>query len=228
MKKKIALTLLMLTLTGCVRTDLKIENYDTLVLNVINNHSGYTNEVWNGYQFLIPKGVKLLENNSNNQIFLGFDTKIYVYVDISSYYYKNKLNYPISGDNYYYKEINNGDKSGYILIDKVDDLYFLKIVYNYAKVEAYVDEYNLNNVITLSTIIIDSIEYNDIVIEALLDDNRNNGNDITYTIDKPANADSDFSQYLEEYITENEADDNQIQLPDEELLERGVSDESIR
>lgn len=216
MKHRIIIILCILMLTGCVRIDNSTIEYDSLVKNVIYNHHGYTNEVGLGYQFLIPKGVKLIEDNFNNQVFLYNDTKIYIYVDITSYYYKNKINYKTNSINneFYYKEFNYNNKEGFIQIEEKENVYYVKIVYNYAKVEVYANKDNLNNIISLSSIIIDSIDYNDIVIEKLLDDNKNNGTEITYKIDKPEGANGDFSQYLEEYISEDAEGEQQI-LPDE-------------
>jgi len=216
MKRNLIVILCVLMLTGCVRIDESTNEYDSLVKNVIYNHHDYTNEVGFGYQFLIPKGVKLIEDNSNNQVFLYHNKKIYMYVDITSYYYRNKINYKMNNNfnSFYYKEFSNNDKEGFLLIEKMDDAYFVKIVYNYAKVEFYTDSFNLNNAISISSIIIDSINYNDLVIEKILDDNKNTGTEITYKLDKPEGTSGDFSQFLEEYITEDVESEQQI-LPDE-------------
>ena len=139
-----------------------------------------------------------------------------MYVDITSYYYKNSLNYKEIEDSYYSSKVSSGDKTGFIKITKTDDdKFYVEIVYNYAKVEVYTDQYNLNDIITLSSILLNNISYNDNIIENLLDDNHNSGSDITYNIDKPEDASSDFTQYLNEYITEEEADTGSEKLPDE-------------
>lgn len=216
MKKKILLVLFLMLLTGCVRTDINNGDYKELVSQVINNKTNGTNEVANGYRFYVPKGVRLIENDSNNQIFMSMGTKIYMYVDITSYYYKNSLNYKNIEDGYYSSKVSSGDKTGFIKITKTDDdKFYVEIVYNYAKVEVYTDQYNLNDIITLSSILLNNISYNDNIIENLLDDNHNSGSDITYNIDKPEDASSDFTQYLNEYITEEEADTGSEKLPDE-------------
>lgn len=216
MKKKILLVLFLMLLTGCVRTDINNGDYKELVSQVINNKTNGTNEVANGYRFYVPKGVRFIENDSNNQIFMGMGTKIYMYVDITSYYYKNSLNYKEIEDSYYSSKVSSGDKTGFIKITKTDDdKFYVEIVYNYAKVEVYTDQYNLNDIITLSSILLNNISYNDNIIENLLDDNHNSGSDITYNIDKPEDASSDFTQYLNEYITEEEADTGSEKLPDE-------------
>ncbi len=216
MKKKILLVLFLMLLTGCVRTDINNGDYKELVSQVINNKTNGTNEVANGYRFYVPKGVRLIENDSNNQIFMSMGTKIYMYVDITSYYYKNSLNYKDIEDSYYSSKVSSGDKTGFIKITKTDDdKFYVEIVYNYAKVEVYTNQYNLNDIITLSSILLNNISYNDNIIENLLDDNHNSGSDITYNIDKPEDASSDFTQYLNEYITEEEADTGNEKLPDE-------------
>jgi hypothetical protein len=216
MKKKILLVLFLMLLTGCVRTDINNGDYKELVSQVINNKTNGTNEVANGYRFYVPKGVRLIENDSNNQIFMSMGTKIYMYVDITSYYYKNSLNYKDIEDGYYSSKVSSGDKTGFIKITKTDDdKFYVEIVYNYAKVEVYTNQYNLNDIITLSSILLNNISYNDNIIENLLDDNHNSGSDITYNIDKPEDASSDFTQYLNEYITEEEADTGSEKLPDE-------------
>lgn len=216
MKKKILLVLFLMLLTGCVRTDINNGDYKELVSQVINNKTNGTNEVANGYRFYVPKGVRLIENDSNNQIFMSMGTKIYMYVDITSYYYKNSLNYKSIEDGYYSSKVSSGDKTGFIKITKTDDdKFYVEIVYNYAKVEVYTDQYNLNDIITLSSILLNNVSYNDNIIENLLDDNHNSGSDITYNIDKPEDASSDFTQYLNEYITEEEADTGNEKLPDE-------------
>jgi len=216
MKRKILLILFVLLLTGCVRIDYDNIEYDKLILNVLNNDNRYTNAIAGGYQFYVPKGVRMIENDYNNQVFVGCGTKIYMYVDTTSYYYKNSLNYKsIENNNAFLKRFSSDDNDGFIEVKEEKDKYFIKIIYNYAKVEVYTDEYNINNVITLSTIILNSINYNDNVIKNLLEDNNNVGNDITYNIDKPSDANSEFSQYLEELIIDEETDIDSEQLPDE-------------
>jgi hypothetical protein len=214
-KRMILLLLFILLLTGCVRTDTYSDNYVNLVSNVLNSNNKETNEVGSGYKFYVPKGVRLIDNENNNQVFIALGTKIYMYVDITSYYYKNSLNYSNDDSSFYLENIVYGDKSGFIQINKDDDEYFVKIVYNYAKIEVYTDKYNLNDIVVMSSILVNSIDYNDTIIEKLLDDNNNSGSEITYNIEKPASASSDFSKYLEEYITEDEADTSIEKLPDE-------------
>lgn len=211
MQKKILLvSILILILSGCVKIDKNNQNYISIINNCLNTKT-ISNDVALGYKYYLPKGVKLIKNYDYNQKFSVGQNDLYMYVDINSYYYKSKLKKQTS-DNYYYHKIKKGKKTGYISISKSNNLYFTKIVYNYAKMEFYSNSNDLNNLITLSTIILNSIDYNDIIIEKVLGENLGDYSEITYELKKPEDASNDFSQYLEEYVQE---DKTEKKLPDE-------------
>ena len=68
----------------------------------------------------------------------------------------------------------------------------------------------------LSSIIINSIDYNDKIIENVLNGNFGEFSDVTYEVEKPIDASNNFSQYLEEYVQkEDDKKDEKEQLPDE-------------
>ncbi len=211
MQKKILLvSILILILSGCMKIDKNSQNYISIINNCLNTKT-ISNDVALGYKYYLPKGVKLIQNYDYNQKFSVGQNDLYMYVDINSYYYKSKLKKQTS-DNYYYHKIKKGKKTGYISISKSNNLYFTKIVYNYAKMEFYSNSNDLNNLITLSTIILNSIDYNDIIIEKVLGENLGDYSEITYELKKPEDASNDFSQYLEEYVQE---DKSEKKLPDE-------------
>ena len=211
MQKKILLvSILILILSGCMKIDKNSQNYISIINNCLNTKT-ISNDVALGYKYYLPKGVKLIQNYDYNQKFSVGQNDLYMYVDINSYYYKSKLKKQTS-DNYYYHKIKKGKKTGYISISKSNNLYFTKIVYNYAKMEFYSNSNDLNNLITLSTIILNSIDYNDIIIEKVLGENLGDYSEITYELKKPEDASNDFSQYLEEYVEE---DKSEKKLPDE-------------
>ena len=211
MQKKILLvSILILILSGCMKIDKNSQNYISIINNCLNTKT-ISNDVALGYKYYLPKGVKLIQNYDYNQKFSVGQNDLYMYVDINSYYYKSKLKKQTS-DNYYYHKIKKGKKTGYISISKSNNLYFTKIVYNYAKMEFYSNSNDLNNLITLSTIILNSIDYNDIIIEKVLGENLGDYSEITYELKKPEDASNDFSQYLEEYVQEDKAEKK---LPDE-------------
>lgn len=206
----ILLVVIALVMTGCTRID---NNIDTAVSATIVNEMTDVNTVSTGYQLYIPIGVIQLVDNEYNQKFKIRDTHVYLYVDTISYYYKNVLNYKSLEDyNYYYKVLNFNGKEGYIGVNKLDDgSFFVEIVYNYAKIEFYTNEYDMSFVISNSLILINSIKYNDNMIKITLDNTNSDGREVTYELDKPDDSKSTFSQYLQEYVEEEKVE---VVLPD--------------
>jgi len=211
-KKKLIICLLFLLL-GCKRID-NNDNYIEYVYNCLNNKSEITNNVSLGYKYYVPRGVKKIHDYDYNQVFLNKDTKIYLYVDIISYFYEEELSINKSDDSYYYSKFTE-DGNGYIQIDKDSGEYFVTIVYNYARIEFYSTEDDLSENITLSSIILNSIKYNDVVIERILDGDLGEFSEFNYELDSPEDANSNFSQILEEYVQKDEDKETDEILPDE-------------
>ena len=92
-----------------------------------------------------------------------------------------------------------------IKITKDKDKYFMKVVYNYAKIETYVEEYELADILSYSMIILNSINYNDNLIEKILQDDYYSSSFKEYKIKKPEDAESKFSEYLSEYVGEEDS-----------------------
>lgn len=214
MKKMIILVCLIMLLTGCVKIDSDTKDYKQLINNCLSDQI-ITNNVAKGYKFYVPRGVKLIKNYDYNQTFLVDDTYIYMYVDIISYFYKNSANYKENTYNYnYYQELSNNEKFGYIGIKENDKNYYVKIIYNYAKIEFYTDGSNMPKLINMAAIILNNIEYKNLIIENILENNSGSFSSIKYEVDKPEDASSNFSQFLEEVVQEETEDIKEI-LPDE-------------
>lgn len=210
MHKRLILIFCLLFLCGC-RPINEDNNYVEKVYNCLKDKN-ITNEVSLGYKYYIPRGVKKLKDYDYNQIFLIDDSYLYLYVDIISFYHKEELQRPTVDVGYYYETFEYNGKAGYILIEEVQQQYYVSIVYNYSKIEGYVSRKKINKVITLSSIILNSIEYNHAVIEKILEGDLGQFSEFTYEVDKPEGASSNFSQYLEEYVQKDEETE---QLPDE-------------
>ena len=99
-------------------------------------------------------------------------------------------------------------------INQNDSDYFVKIVYNYSKIEFYADDENLDTVLSNALIILNSIKYNDNLIINMLGDKTNSGIDITYQLEGPKGDGSSFSKYLNEYVPDDE-EETTIELPTE-------------
>lgn len=213
MRKKIMLIcLVLLLLVGCKKID-DNDDYVGLILNSLNDKQ-MTNHVSLGYQYYVPKGVQEIHDYDYNQVFLIDRNYVYLYVDIISYFYEKELSYNVDTNNYYNQKFQYGSKLGYIKITKEnEESYFLSIIYNYSKIEAYVAKEDLSKVITLSSIILNSIDYNDVVIEKILEGDFGQFSEFTYEVDKPDGASSNFSQILEEYVQKEEEETEE--LPDE-------------
>ena len=206
MKRIIVLALVLLLCVGCTRID-DVSNFDIIINKIIDNDSSIVNTASMGYKYYLPIDVSKVYDKDYNQKFKVDDVYMYLYVDAVSYYHRNSLNFSIddNNDSYYYKKINADDKVGYVNIVLDEDMYFLKIVYNYAKIESYVPRTKLNNILAYSMIILDSIEYNDILIEKILQEEYFSSVDSEYKIEKPDYAESKFSEYLSEYVQEEES-----------------------
>lgn len=206
MKKIFMLSLLLIICTGCTRID-NVNDW-SIIIDKVNSTNKVQNEASIGYKYYLPFGITKVYDKDYNQKFKIDNEYMFLYVDIVSYYYKNTLNLNDStAGNYYYKNIVNEDKTGYLKITYLEDkdLYYIKLVYNYAKIEAYVPEMKIDDIITNGMIILDSIEYNDKLIKKILDDEYISGVDKEYKIKKPKDAESRFSEYLSEYVQSEES-----------------------
>ena len=211
MIKKLFIVFLLFLLLGCKKIDIN-EDYASNVKNCLND-TKITNNVALGYRYYIPKGVRKIKDYDYNQVFLVDDFTMYLYVDIISYFYQEKQtsNREISGD-YYYQPIEYQGKTGYLRIVQKDEDYFVTIEYHYSKIEVYTSKESLSKVITMASIILNSIDYNDTVIEKVLEGDLGQFSEFTYEVDKPDDASSNFSQFLEEYVQKEEEKE---QLPGE-------------
>lgn len=207
MKKVFILSLILLLCVGCTRID-NTDNYDIIVNSTLKSSQKFVNTASLGYKYYLPLGVSKVYDKDYNQKFKTDNVYIYLYVDVVSYYYHNNLNFneEDSVDSYYYHKINNSGKVGYIkIVEEKDDIYFIKIVYNYAKVETYVPKTKIDTILANSMIILDSIDYNDNLIKKILDDKYFSSVDKEYKIKKPEDAKSKFSEYLSEYVQDEES-----------------------
>jgi len=210
-KKFIFFVAIVLLLSGCTKIT---NNLDDVVNATMVNNKLSVNTVSTGYELYIPTGVKQVVDSQYNQKFKIKNRYVYLYVDTISYYYKNMLNYKKDTDySYYYKELMFNDKTGYIGINKIeDDLYFGEIIYNYSKMEFYTNLDDLSLIVANCLIMQKSIKFNDNLISLELDSNINEGREVTYELDGPKDNKSTFSDYLQEYVVEEE---NEVELPEE-------------
>ena len=95
--------------------------------------------------------------------------------------------------------------------------YYIDIVYNYGKIEAYSNKENLSSTVLNSLVILNTIKFNDAVIDSLIGENK-----IEYKEEKfnLFNSDSNNDGYLniDENHTSNQ-NKEEDELIDEEIIE---------
>ncbi len=199
MKKRILILIIcVLTLTGC--TNLNNKNIDELIDIILLDKSNLKNKVFDGYSYYIPKGLKLTNKDEYNMSLLDeYNNTYYFYIDIISYYNQEKLDYKINDKAYFSKKIEYQNKEGYLEINKIQntDKYFIEYMYNYGKMEAYVDKNNLNSAIINMSSILKSIEFNRTVLESLIGNNVLNYKEDVYDVMKPKGSTATKNTYLE-------------------------------
>lgn len=167
--KKILLFLL-LFVTGCSVVRIDTDNIDNIVSVVLSKNNTLYNQVGNGYKYYIPRGVSHIDTNELNETLYFHGNYYYLYVDIVSYYYQTNIDYQEKDDVYYSKKISNNNGSGYLEIKESKGKYYIEFLYNYAKIEAIVNEEDLNDTILNATYILSTIKYNSNTIELMLND----------------------------------------------------------
>ncbi len=207
---------------------IKDKNIDFKYQSIIDKMIEYSyNKRYNSFEDIykdISKGIfnEIDFSNNDKGTYRNFADSLYNHIRVykGTYQLKSNIEQIINdlgnvikeNNNFYFSKIEDG----YICIDKItEEDYFLKIVYNYAKIESYVKKDNLIDIINYSTIILNSIEYNDTLISNVIEKGTFSGNDIVYEIDKPDDSESKFYQYLQEYVQKNDEEEQEVLLPEE-------------
>lgn len=216
MKKILFLFTLLVFFTGCSIKDINDYDINGVIEDAISTRDNITNIVANGYKFYLPRGIKLVDKNDYNSKLLSNDTYYYLYVDVISYYHKSPIDYVVNNELYFSKEISYYGKEGYVEISKDEEKYFLKIFYNYAKIESYVDEENLNEALYNSIKILASIEYNDKVLSTTIGENVLDYQEEVYDFFDSKREEGNFLDYIEEYDVYDDSNEN---VKDEDVLD---------
>lgn len=212
MKIKKMLLILVVLLCFCGCTNIKKLTYDDIV-NTLSLKSKNANNFKQGYQYYVPKGLMIEDAGSNYTILSSSDVNYYLYVDLVSYINKKDLNYGLNKNALYSKKINYQDKTGYVEIKLLENnKYLIEIMYNYAKIEVMVEENLINKTLINSISILNSIRYNDSVIERLLSDNELDYTEEVFELFENDKINSDILEYEKE--NENIEDEEVIKDTD--------------
>ena len=170
MKKILVLLVTLVLLTGCVA--IQDASIDTIIDETMSTkYNDLYNHVGKGYKYYLPKTLLSKVTDNNNEIIKSKKCDYYLYVDLISYHNKVEFNYREQTDIYFSKLIEKNGRKGIINIyENADDKFLLKIEYNYAYIEVITDKDNLNKTLANAIIIVTSMNYNDDIIEKLLDE----------------------------------------------------------
>lgn len=200
-KKILLLIICLFIFSGCTIESISDNNIDKNIDVIFSKKSKYLNKDAIGYQYYLPKFMSVKDSNEYNQELYSKGQVYYLFADLVSYYHKNHKDYEIDKKAYISKEIKNGKKYGYLEVNKVDGKYFVEMMYNYAKIETYTSKNDLVDTITNASIILNSVKYNNNVIETLIGDKKYDfSENETYNIFKvKKNSTTNFLDYINEY-----------------------------
>ena len=218
MKRLIVLLSIVLLLTGC---SFKVLNNNNLSYNMkylLNEKVKLYNVYFEGYKYYLPKGMRSIHKDDYNAVLKDKDNnKYYLYVDAISYYHKVKNSYEVNEKSHYSKVLNYNKNTGYIQIDEVDSKYFVQMVFNYVKLEAYVLPKDLTSVVDNMCIISRSVKFNDKVLESLIGENILDYKEEEYSLFKPDSTKENFLDVVEREETDKykkDIEDEKIELDD--------------
>ena len=210
----VLLSIVTVLVTGCSINKLDNNNISKNIKILMSQKVKLYNVFYEGYKYYLPKGVAFIDKEEYNAILKDENNiRYYLYIDAISYYHKIENDYEIKNDAHYSKKLDYNGKTGYIQIDEVDEKYFVQFVYNYAKMEAYVDKDSLSDVVTNMCLILRTVKYNDAVLESLIGDNKLNYKEEDYTLFK---ADSSKESFLD-VVEREETDKYKKDLEDEKI-----------
>lgn len=212
MKKLFIVLSLTLLFSGCSIVRINEQSYEEIIKDIFTPDFHLKNVSLEGYSYYLPKGVLLKKNHLLNSVLYYNHRKLYLYVDALSYYHHVESDYQENEDSYYSLKIDQNGKQGYLEITQISTKYFVEFMYHYAKVEAYVEEEDLKKTITQMAYILNSIQYQDVVLDTLIGDQTLDYNEENFNIFKPKREEGSFLDYEEQ-------DRNQGEHLDEDRLE---------
>ena len=201
MIKKILIIICVFLLCGCTTLNINKLTFHEIVDNVISKENKQYNTNNKGYRYFLPTEFSVSKDSDFVQELTSHNSVYYLNVDIVSYYYKNNMKTEHDLSDYEYFTFENDDKLGYLRIRKNNDYFFVEVCYNYAIIEVEVKDSELKYAVSRSMMILNSIKYNDLVIEKYINENDIESKETIYKIPEPKNKNDskNILQYIEKY-----------------------------
>ena len=206
LKKFFIIMFFSLFLIGCTMVeDMSYQD----IINIFNNDPKKANVSRRGYKYYLPNGMESINRGDYYEVLKSKKSYYYVYVDMISYINKLENQYEIDNKANYSDLIKIGDKYGYLEINLLEnEKYLIEIMYNYAKIEVMVNEDSINEALCYSVNILNSIEYNNSVINSLLSDDTLNYTEEEFNLFETGVDNSNKLEYIEQ--TEEIEEDNTL------------------
>lgn len=200
MYKKIILITLSFFLFGCT-SNINQMTLKEIIDESIKEEKTFVNINNKGYKYHLPSEFTVAEDKDYIQKLTSKNKIYYMNVDIVSYYYKNRLETKHNLDDYEYYTFDHDNKQGYLRITKNNNNFVVELCYNYAIIEVEVEESELRYAISRGILILDSIKYNDLVIEKYIVENSIENSETIFKIPKPENKENNKNvlEYIEEF-----------------------------
>lgn len=218
MKKLLVLLSILTLLTGCTITKINKDSIDKVIDSVMKKDSKLKNVHFEGYSYYVPRGIRFVDKKEYNAILKDeYNNNYYLYVDVISYYHKVKEKYKVNKKAYYSNDVKTKNKFGYVEIKEDKTGYLVEAMYNYAKIEAYVEKDSLNDAMTNISMILSSMKYNDKVLSSTVGENILSYKEESYNIFKTKEKTSDFLDYVKEYdnYDQEKKDEDNLKIDEE-------------
>ena len=168
----ILLSIIILLSSGCSIRELDNKNYEKNIDMLLSEKTKVTNVNFEGYKYYVPQGLIFINKDDYNAVLKDdFNNTYYLYVDVVSYYHKTRKVYKINNKASYSKVLDYNDKDGYIEISEKGSKYFVKFIFNYVKIEAYINKDSLVPAINNMCYLLRSFKFNDKVLESIVGNN---------------------------------------------------------
>lgn len=220
MKKSLLIFLIVIILSGCTITRVDNYDYDKLIKKITSLDIKMLNKIGNGYKYYTPKGVVRTDANTYNDVLKRGNITYYLYVDVVSYYYESNIDYAPVKNAYYSLSFGDEKKQGYVLVtNNNNDKLYVKMTYNYAKIETYVDKKDLKQALTDISYILTSVEFNDSLLNKMYESGNLSSKEEVYKLFENKGKEGNFLEYIKQYDKyDGDSNDNKV-IEDEIKIE---------
>ncbi len=201
--KKLLVTLLisLCFISGCSIVKVSDDSIGDLFNTILYVDNSLSNTYMEGYSLYLPKGVKIVDKSDYNLKIKDNKNFYYLYVDTVAYYYKVENSFVEKTNHFFSQKMNNGEKIGFVDITQDGDYYFVVIMYNYTKIEAYIKKEDFSSSLMNMCSILSSVKYNDKVIEGHVGNDKMTMQEERFNIFDSNIENDNFLKYESEYGT---------------------------